>query len=561
MLGNNHICKVQSQNFKLMQQQWMQTHLTGDNISVLMPLRQMLAENPSMTYQFASEAYKLFVATGRCKESDFQDSYEQLALYGVAMSNFFLSYNTNTENFALYTSSYSILEALAHQGVLKGKKDPIQIELQKLKNTLVESDRVKSSMKKGDCIQAVRLDPEVCGNTVVFTATVPRSQLNINEEVLISYQAMDFAMAYINQILQEKILRVTMGEKVRVVTKNYSILAMIYGEARAKYLISRAYDPRIESFYVPSVGASIYTAGITNLKLKDVDKIEVIQSIQDIDLSEVKLDYSKAKDFFIKSVKGMSAEQIHKLGDICMLGEYNLTAKAAKESLADSYVNSVNDRELYDMMKAHQDLFDLSKYNDLPNKFGNDFEQVEVPTSIKDLEELLKTGVFKILITARKGGLSTIIGTNSSKELARVYGKAYYSKYESEGNRLRALEKAIRDKYKDSMTVEQLCKERKKYGLEYICSDVNLEVNAPDEVLGEDDIKHVMMEIYQNQNAIENRKTVVKQPGLVTIRSCEAYVGDDGAIKNFYKNIDLKSVISIIRLSNVTAKKGDKTRK
>ena len=548
MLGNNHICKVQSQNFKLMQQQWMQSHLTGEGISVLMPLRQMLAENPSMTYQFASEAYKLFIATGKCKESDFTDSYEQLAIYGVAMSNFFLSCNVNTNNLALYTSSYSILEALAHQGVLKGKSEPIQIELQKFKNALVESDRVKNSMKKGDCIQAVRLDPEICGNTVVFTGTVPRSQLNFNEEVFISYQAMDFAMAYINQILQDKILRFTMGDKVRVVTKNYSILSMIYGESRAKYLISRAYDPRIESFYVPSVGASIYTAGITNLKLKDVDRIEVIQSIQDIDLSEIKVDYTKSKEFFIKTVKEMSAENVHKLGEICQLAEYNLTAKTTKECLIDSYVNSVTDRELYDMMKLNPELFNMSTYNELPNKFGNEFEQVEIPTTIKGLEDLLKTGVFKVLITSRKGGLSTIIGTNSSKELARVYGRAYYSKYESEGNRLRALEKTVREKYKDTISVGELTKLRKKYGLEYICSDANLEVNAPDESF---DSKSVIADIYKYLNNVENRKTVVKQPGLVTVRSCEAYPDEQGYIKNFYKNIDLKSVISIVRLSTV----------
>ena len=49
---------------------------------------------------------------------------------------------------------------------------------------------------------------------------------------------------------------------------------------------------------------------------------------------------------------------------------------------------------------------------------------------------------------------------------------------------------------------------------------------------------------------IENRKTVVKQPHLVTVRSCESKLDTDGNPVAFYKNIDLKSIISITRLSD-----------
>lgn len=529
-----------------MQQVWMQNNLQGDNISVLMQLRQMFLSNQQMTYAFAAEAYKIFKETGRCKEEDFKDKYEQLATYGVAMSNLFLGYNTQTGVLALYTSSYTILEHLASKGILKGKKDPINIELQNFHNALVTSDRVKTSIKKGKLIQAVRLDGEFMGNgVVVFTGTIPRSQLNLDVEVIVPFQTMDYAMEYINQILQENILRVTMGDKVRVVTKNYSVLSMIYGQERANYLVSRQYDARIESFYVPSVGASIYTAGITNLKLKDIDKIEVVRGIQDVDLSEIKVDYTKSKDFFKSVVKGMSAEQIHELADQ-VLENKNLTAKESKKELLGDFVNKVYDSDLYELMKRNPKLFDMSKFNELENKFGNEFIQLEVPKNKDELEELVKTGVIKILIQSRSGKLSTVICTNNTKELARVYGKSYYSKFESEGNRLRALEKLVRAKYPETMTVKDLVAARKKFGLEYMCSEVNLEVNAPEETF---ESKRLISEIYNQLNHIELRKTVVKQPGLVTVRSCEAYLDDEGNVKDFYKNIDPKTIISVVRLS------------
>lgn len=101
MLFNNHICSVQSQNFKLMQSQHMQKSIPGSNISVLMTLNQMFSANNNLAYAFASEAYKVFVGQKRCTESDFQDSYGLLASYGVALSSFFFGYEISTGKMAL----------------------------------------------------------------------------------------------------------------------------------------------------------------------------------------------------------------------------------------------------------------------------------------------------------------------------------------------------------------------------------------------------------------------------------------------------------------------------
>lgn len=550
MLANNHICKVQSQNFKLLQQQWMQTNLQGDSISVLMPLKNMFANNPTMTSQFATEAFKLFSSRGLCKQSDFSDCYEQLATYGVTMSNFFMSLNLDTGNFGLYTSSYSILEMLAHQGILKPKKDIITTELEKFKEVLVTGNRIRNSMSKGGMIQAVRLEPEVQGNSVTFTATVPRSQLDMLREIIVPFQGMDFAMQYINKILQEKILRFTMGDKVRVVTKNYAILSMIYGEERAKYLISRAYDARTSSFYVPSVGASIYTSGLTNLSLIDIDKIEVIQSIQDIDLSDIKVDYTKAKDYYKQCIELMSVDQLRILAARVTQNGVVPHDSELSTFLTGEFMNVAYDRDIYDLMKSNPDLFNLANYGSLQSKYGTNFEYLNVPTSKQEFEELLKTGAFKVLITKRNGSMSTIICSNSPSVLAKVYGKDYYKIYESEGTKLKGLDFCLRssNRYPDGIiTIGELRHERNRYGLDYVF----------DSFIPEDDendskpikISLLMPELMDRLGKVESRKTVVKQPNLVTVRSLESYTDEVGYPKNYYKNIDLSCVISIIKLS------------
>ena len=112
MLASNHICAVQAQNFKVMQNCHIQSMIPCSNSSVLLPLNQMFINNPNLAYAYACEAYKLFMNQKRCSESDFQSSYTVLASYGVALSSLFFAYEIKTGKMALYTSSVSILKQL-----------------------------------------------------------------------------------------------------------------------------------------------------------------------------------------------------------------------------------------------------------------------------------------------------------------------------------------------------------------------------------------------------------------------------------------------------------------
>lgn len=552
MLANNHICNVQTQNFKMMQRQYMQNIIPSSNISVLLTLNQMFNSNNNLAYAFACEAYKVFVGQKRCTESDFQGSYNLLAHYGVALSSMFFAYELSTGKLCLYTSSMTLLNQLATRQLLKGKKQPIAIELQDIEKKLYDSDRIKNSIKDGDKLIAVRLDSEVIGTNVVFVPTIPRSAIDLRNFLIVPFLAVNEAMSVLNDILQEKVLRITQGDKVRVVTKNLQVLTSIYGASRAQYLVSQVPDARVLRFYIPSLGASIYTSGITNIHIENIDSIEYVNSLAEVDLSEINLDYSQAKDFFISTIKTLPADAIHKITNDLNVQEYNLNAKESKKAIAE-VVDLMYDREVYDYMKVNPQYFNLGVYKTLPSKYGDKNEDLQIPTSIEALKTLLSKGVYKILINNRTGSMSTVICTNDSKCLEKIYGKKYYRNYESEGNRLRAMEAIIKKKFPSEILFKDLKKLKEKYNLAFICSTCILEDTAPvasSEVLNE--INAALLDV-------EYRKTVVKQPHLVVVRSCEAKLDKEGNPVGFYKNIDIKSIISITRLSDGVASNSDKS--
>ena len=142
MLLNNHICKVQSQNFAQMQINYMRSEIDKEGCSLLMSLREMFNANQDMCYRFACEAYMYFVGKRWCDEHDFQLRYEQIATYGVLMSNLVWGYDIAKGEMALYTSSISGIKGMANARVVKGKSRPIAEELNTLASSLYESDKI-----------------------------------------------------------------------------------------------------------------------------------------------------------------------------------------------------------------------------------------------------------------------------------------------------------------------------------------------------------------------------------------------------------------------------------
>ena len=278
-----------------------------------MTLREMLVARPDMCQMFADETYKEFEQRNWCDSEDYQLRYEQLATYGVLLSNLVFAYDCSKGTLSLYTSSVTKLKQLAQSGMLKGKKEPIPIEIDKIEKTLYSSDRIKKSIRTGGKLLSVRLDTEVKDGSVVMTATIPRTAISLDTHLIVPFTAMTRAHELLYKVFRQSICRVRMGDKVRDVSFNESLLVNIYGEERTKNLMSFLPNIYTLRFYVPNIGASKYVPGVTNISIANIDAIDPI-TLADVDLSEVNMNYDLVVPYFNKIVKNMTRTELQDAG-------------------------------------------------------------------------------------------------------------------------------------------------------------------------------------------------------------------------------------------------------
>lgn len=525
MLYNNHICKVQAQHFPLMEAEYLRTEIQKSPCCLLMTLNDMFCKNNELCQLYATETYSLFIRQNRCTEDDWYLRYELLATYGVLLSNPVLGYNLKTGGMEIYTSSITLLQMLAQKGILKGKKQPIPVELELLQKQMYDSDRIKKSIRgQEQKIVCARLDTEIRGGNLVMTVTLPRTLPTLESHLFIPFTAYQKAVEIIRNEMQMYILRIKMGSKVRDVTLNDGVLSSIYGADRAKQLSSYTPDIYTQRFYVPSVGVSKYLPGVTNIRLQDVDEIRPI-SLADVDLSEVNMDYSMVHDFFKNQLLSADSQKFIAICDTLIADFKNAPRHDIEERLIEE-TSKMLSSDLWELMKSNNSIYHTENYKQVKNKYGDKYEYMQIPRTPDELVELLKQGVFKILITKRNGSFSTIYTTASEDRLESLLGSRYIT-FESEGVRLRNL--AYHLTHDNFPNIDALVK---KYDLGHIIYGTE----------GDKDFTLRLIDEYLYD--IEHKKTVVKQSNLVTVRSLEAV-----SKETYYKNIDLKSIVEIIRLS------------
>lgn len=529
MLLNNHICKVQSQNFAQMQINYMRSEIDKEGCSLLMSLREMFNANQDMCYRFACEAYMYFVGKRWCDEHDFQLRYEQIATYGVLMSNLVWGYDIAKGEMALYTSSISGIKGMANARVVKGKSRPIAEELNTLASSLYESDRIRKTLHENDWkLVTVRLDPELKNGNTILKPTIPRSPISLQTHIIVPYTAYTKAVELLQDMLQKYILRVTMGDKVRDVTLNQQVLSMIYGDARANQLLSYTSNPYMQKFYVPVVGASKYTPGVTNLDITSIDSV-VGKSLADVDMKDVNINYDLAHEYFELVAQAQESDMLRFL---CYKFDIPCSAQSPDEDMQDLLIRhskTMFGADLWKFMKENDDIFMTDNYSSMESKYGNDYELIQKPTDIRAFEKLTREGILKLVIMKRNGSFSTMVCTNNRKLICSVMGDRAM-KLESAGVRLRWLKSVL----------------SKAQGIDE--SDLNKLIarfNLSNILHGS--VSEVMRQIEQSLYEVELTKTVVKQADLVLVRNLEAKEDYE-----YYKNIDLKQVVEIYRL-----KKGD----
>ena len=444
-----------------------------------------------------------------------------LAHYGMAMYGSFFAYNFDLsvdvdKRMSLYTSSISFLRNLANKGILIDKKKEIPQLLVDLEKKLYGGCILKK-LKDDDTLYAIRLDPVISGNEVKFTATMPRTPVKLSTHFIMSYDAVKTALDMFDQILRNNMLRITMGDKVRVVSKNINILNSIYNpdgsnQHYVNSVLSEMYDARTLKFYCPVIGASKYSAGTTNIKITEIDKIEQV-GIGDVDLSDVNVN--------LMGVRFEALEQIKKKkAGYGVVAKYLNLEDNSAEAVQEA-INNMYDSDVWAMMKDLPKVFSCDKYKNKPNRYGSLYEPQVLPISQKNLEELLKTGVYKILLRKQNGSFSTIITTSNKDLLKSILGADYEARLESDGVRFRKAIEAV----KKGMSVEKAVKT----------------YNTP-VALGNS--KEDYISLLENELiSVEERTTVVKQLNLITVKRLDAT-----SPKNFYAQVNVNNIKELIKL-------------
>lgn len=537
--------------------------LRGEVGCILPSIYDLATRNQQLAVDLASEVYKIFCSKGFIGESDWNEKYYTLVAYGFLMCDLAFIFNPDNEKFELHTSSATMIKLLASKGSIEAStaKDAVEESVNKALVALVDDKKILTSLKKDNTVQTVRLDPSMHGRTLKFKLTVPRSQIDVAKAVIVPFTCYIEVIKKLQELFTKGLIRVTMndGEKIRTVTLNTNVLSEVYTPDRINQLFGYVPNAYMRSFYVPSVGASTYSLGVTNIHPENIDKLEIV-NLKDVDLSEVNVDFTMVRPYFIKQLDTLNLQQLKtviKNLEIPVADKSTIASKLGCMVTVENWVYKSKDPKayesnLYKFMKEST-FFDLSGLSQMGNVYGDVSVQENIPTSINNLRVLLSTGVFRVTTAKRKGSMSTHIVTNNGKELKRILGDDYFIKYESEGVQLEYAKKlivALGKKYgidAEMQNPNKVYKLLEEYG-------VVIPYTSKESLRTYGDVYEFLRSAKQVLD--ETSKTVVHQSHLVLARNCQAWYDlDEKKAYDYYKNIDVANIVSITRLSYAESNK------
>ena len=532
MTYNKELCRQIINNFVPYELETLSNMCNNNSSSALVTLNEIYQKNPNYMYSLASEAYKHFVSCGVCRPEQWEGRYNLIATYGYCLNSLFFAYSLTDGSMCLYTSSLDVVLSLVKSNKLKSKGD-LKTDLDKFMNYFSAS-KLKKSVGDG-LLRAIRLDAQTVGNEVYLIGTCPRSALDLKQYIIIPFQSVASGMKLLSDKLQESIIEVVQGDKVRYVTRNKGVLEQVYGKERAdELLLSSCIDVYSNRFYVPSLGASKYSYGLTNLKLADIDSIRVLNSIEGIDLSEINVDYSMVKDYFVDTVSRMSDNGIRTLEKYFDTGLSNISVNVLRNIMrnTDKYP-----RTLYDIMKENPSLFNMDKFRTIKSKFGDMCEKVDIPRDIDSLRELLRTGIFRMTRTTKKGSMSTVVCTLSTKELIKVYGFEKWVRLEPLKLRMEMMYKKVSDFDCKEVTLDMFKMLDKIFHPNFFI----------EQTVSKQDFLHL---INHYMMSVDDSNRVPSYNNALTVRSCEAtYDTEEEKAYGYFYSVDPKTIMSLTRLS------------
>lgn len=371
---------------------------------------------------------------------------------------------------------------------------------------------------------------------------------------LVPYIAIQRSMVFFKEQLEDgRTLEVTQDRgdilKVRNISARGSELAKYCDDEVFAKSLKPEYFPLKGFFYAPSLGASSFTTGKTKIELLTVNKVANV----------VKPKVEKAKGFesvVEEMVIRYLLSELYKYDDSTYTQIISKLPKKSKyfpDTLSDYpsvasvmlYYKDISDTD----KEKVKSLLEIGNFSGIKKDWSsliNRSEPVNVEGLSKDdINNMLKDGIYKIVVRKTNCSYTSMLVTNSKKLLADMYGTYYFREYESFGVRLYAFE----DKLSKGIVSEDTMRDYlDECGFDYSHKTVK---GVYDILRTKDgDSTHDRLAELLGDNGDGTKKKTrssSSNPNNILARACFATISGTGS-SEYYKYIDVSRIVSISRV-------------
>lgn len=491
------------------------------------------------------------------------------------------------------TSSVSkeikLLQALALDGLVVGvnteKNDEIAIYTANMGVVFQTDEDTKFSLSKAvalnkeGVVHAVRLDIEYTSEEGFVFKPVSLNK-NTNLRIvdldtgegrfhLVPYMVYQRCMLFFKTMLDDGyILKVHQDkggmDKVRYLASRNDILVKYSDSEEFAKSLKATYFPLKGFFYCPVVGASSMTTGLTRVDLLSVfkvinakpEKLKLEKPVGGIEelidtsyfvytLQKLNKNDSKHENRNESKDSNNKENYINFLKTLPKIKKIfpNFPNDVPSPEVMPSYLHQLSKEDYYKVVGS------VSGIEEFRKAVGGIFTKNEklseeyLKTLTKDaLQEMLKQGVYKIVIRKKNCMLSSLIVTNNKKILEVVYGKGYFAKLESRGVRLYELENQV-IRGADVREALVYC------GFGEFLGKADEVYNTIKAQGSEVPVRERLEGVLSDSSSI--KKTLRKpssNDSLILARKCFGYEDGNGKVADYYSYVDISKIESIHRL-------------
>lgn len=498
--------------------------------------------------------YKHYYDTGyifaknMCPKSNVEGAthYYALAFYGMATNELFFVYDTEKHTSTLCTCSTACLNYLITNGLLKDSKGN-DVTVEAISKRLFGTG-MKNSIENGDSFVCVKLTPDFKGSKRSYKYSLAKAK-TFASSIIVPYNSIEFGCTMLDSLFSQGCWKVRMGlpegYKERYVTKHAGIINSVYKDEYYATEVCKHARTLVDELkmYVPVLGASKMSAGVTDIKPLYLDTIELVNINKiSIDTSMLDFDFGLATQYMADTVSKMDKTTLMRLK-----GYMNFNSEASMlQQLRFEIMSELGKKQshvLYEFMKAHQDIFNIQILKGMRRPYHKMNQPVQ-PKTLQELSNILNSHVCKIRFTTNAGVLRVLDVTNSTELLENIYGDTYIANFESDNVRVKRLIGFLNNHVGSLQEVQwrQYCS---MCGLEGISVQYGVQFNIKGTVSAEAyaGMKEQLTAMLETLISDKKKPSI---PNAITVRRADLITGHDTVLKqNVYASIAFNNIQSV----------------